>query len=315
MTSYGTIAAAIPGDLLATVKWAKAGSKFTGFVGTFSVFGALGFWLVRWRMQDWLATMESSAAHTIRPAFARVDRRAAFIGEIGAWLLLAEFAAIAWRSLAASHGGMSVGKLADPEDYAQLVLAPGLIIAFWFATKGRRGGWWAALVLGGALAIRHVVTGRWQALVSPLHGASAALWLGTLFVIVAAALPVIMREPVAPRLRGPIVAALVVRYSPLALLAAGWLGLSGLLASWLKLKYLAALWTTPYGRMLIIKLGFVACIVVMGALNWRRVLPSLGTETAAAKLGRVSRWELVFALIVLVVTAVLVGTPPPKLPT
>ena len=308
-------AAVIPADLLAAVKWAKAGSKFTGFLASFAVFGALGFRLVRLRMQDWLRSMESDAARVTGPAFQRVDRRAATIGETGACLLLVEFAAIVWRNMAASRGGrFALVQLAEPEDYAQLILAPGLIIAFWFAIKGRRGGWQAALVLGGALAIRHLVTGRWQALVNPVHGAAAALWLGTLFVIVVAALPVIMQEPVTRASRGPLVAGLVARFSPLALFSAGLVGLSGLLASWLHLKYFAALWTTPYGRVLIIKLVFVACIVAMGALNWRRVLPKLGTVEAAGMLRRASQWELVFTLIVLVVTAVLVCMPSPKLP-
>lgn len=314
MASYTLVAAAIPGDLLSAVKWAKAGSKFTGFLATFAVFGALGFRLVRLRTQDWLCTMESGTAGVIGLAFQRVDRRAAIIGEIGAWLLLAEFAAIVWRNLAASHGGISAGQLAELEDYAQLILAPGMIIAFWSAIKGRRRGWQAALILGGALAIREVVTGRWQALVSPLHGAAAALWLGTLFVIVVAALPVILQEPVDRASRGPLIAGLMARFSPLALFSAGFVVLSGILTSWLHLKYFAALWTTPYGRILIIKLVFVACIVVTGALNWRRVLPALGTEEAAGTLRRVSQWELVITLIVLVVTAVLVSTPQPKLP-
>lgn len=314
MASYTLVAAAIPGDLLSTVRWAKAGSKFIGFMATFGVFGALGFWLVRMRTQAWLDTMDTGAARVIVPAFQRVDRRAAIIGEIGAWLLLVEFAAIVWRSLAASHVEMAATKLAEPEDYAQLILTPGLIIAFWFAMKGRRGGWQAALVLGVGLAFCQLVTGRWQALVNPLHGAAAALWLGTLFVIVVAALPVILQEPVDRASRGPLIAGLMARFSPLALFAAGLVALSGVLTSWLHLKYVSALWTTPYGRMLIIKLVFVACIVVMGALNWQRVLPMLGAETGAEKLRRVSNWELVFALIVLVVTAVLVGTPQPKLP-
>src|ERR1035437_959884 len=315
MAAYTLVAATMPGDLLSAVKWAKAGSKFTGFLASFAVFGALGFRLVRLRMQDWLRTMESDTAIVIGPAFQRVDHRAAAIGEIGACLLVVEFAMIVWRNMAASHGDMFAAvQVADSEDYAQLILAPGLIIAFWLAAKGHRGGWKAALVLGGALAIRHLVTGRWRALINPLHGASAALWLGTLFVIVVAALPVIMKEPVTRATLGSLVAGLMARFSPLALFSAGFVGLSGLLTSWLHLKYFAALWTTPYGRVLIIKLVFVACILVMGALNWRRVLPKLGTVEGAGTLRRASWWELVFTLIVLVVTAVLVSMPRPKLP-
>src|SRR4029079_9871549 len=133
-----------------------------------------------------------------------------------------------------------------------------------FAIQGRRGGWQAALILGGALAFRHIVTGRLQALIRPLHGAAAAVWLGTLLVIVVAALPIFLQEPVEPAWRGPLIAGFMARFSPLALFSAGCVGVSGLLTSWLHLKYVAALWTTPYGRLLIIKLIFVACIVVMG---------------------------------------------------
>jgi len=306
--------AAIPGDLFSAVKWPKAGSKFIGFLATFGVFGAVGFRLVRLRLRDWLGTMESSAAAASEMALQRADRRAAIIGEIGAWLLLAELAAIVWRGLAASHGEVAVSRLLEPEDYAQLIVALGLVVAFWAAIYGRRGGWQAALALAGALAVRHIITGRWQALVSPLHGAAAALWLGTLFVIVVAALPAILQEPIGPAQRAPLITGLMVRFSPLALSSAGFAALSGILTSWLHLKYVAALWTTAYGRVLLLKLVFVACIVVMGAVNWRRVLPTLGTTEAADKLRRVSQWELTFAFIVLVVTALLLATPGPKLP-
>jgi len=315
MTGYSPMAAAITGDLLVAVKWAKTGSKFTGFLAYFGVFGALGFRLVWLRMQDWFRGTEADASGLIGLAFQRVDHRASVIGMLGAGLLLVEFAAIVLRIMAATHGGLFAAvRLAEPEDYAQLALAPGLVIAFWLAAKGRRGGWTAALVLGGVFAVRHLVTGRLRALVNPLHAASAALWLGTLFVIVVAALPVILQEPVPRASRGPLVAGLVARFSPLALFSACFVGLSGLVTSWLHLKYFAALWTTSYGHWLIIKLVFVAGIAAMGALNWRGVLPQLGTEEAAATLRRASRWELVFTLIVLVVTAVLVSVPSPKLP-
>ncbi len=315
MTGFSPIVAAVTGDLLSAVKWTKAGSKFIGFLANFGVFGALGFRLVRLRLQDWLRATETDTGGLIGPAFQRVDCRASVIGVVGAVLLLVEFAAIVGRNLTTTHGDLFAAvRLAEPEDCAQLVLAPGLVIAFFLAARGRRGGWTAALVLGGLFAVRHLVTGRLRALVNPLHAASAALWLGTLFVIVVAALPVILQEPVPCAARGPLVAGLVARFSPLALISAGFVGLSGLVTSWLHLKYFAALWTTAYGHWLIIKLVCVAGIAAMGALNWRRVLPRLGTAEAAGTLQRASRWELIFTLIVLVVTAVLVSVPSPKLP-
>lgn len=314
MSNHPPQVAVIAGGLVSAVKWAKAGSKFIGFLAYFGVFGALGFRLVRLRLPDWLRATKEGTTSAIGPAYQRVDVRACVIGLLGAGLLLVEFAAIIGRNMAAAHGGLAALRLAEPEDWAQLILAPGLLVAFGLAARGRRGGWTTALVLGGLFAVRHLVTGRLRALVNPLHAASAALWLGTLFVIMVAALPVILRDPVPRAARGPLVAGQVARFSSLALWSACGVGLSGLLTSWLHLKYFAALWTTSYGQWLMIKLVFVAGIAAMGALNWRRVLPQLGTGAAAGKLQRASRWELTFALVVLVITAVLVSVPSPKPP-
>jgi putative copper export protein len=84
--------------------------------------------------------------------------------------------------------------------------------------------------------------------------------------------------------------------------------------SWLHLKYVAALWTTSYGYTLIAKLGVVAVVVALGAWNWRRMTPKLSAEEAAHELRRSSAAELVFAGVVLLLTAVLVSLPGPKLP-
>jgi putative copper export protein len=61
----------------------------------------------------------------------------------------------------------------------------------------------------------------------------------------------------------------------------------------------------------LIKLAFVAIVVVMGAINWRRLLPSLGDDQSARRITRTAGTELTFAVLVLAVTAVLVSTPPP----
>jgi putative copper export protein len=55
----------------------------------------------------------------------------------------------------------------------------------------------------------------------------------------------------------------------------------------------------------------VALVIVMGALNWRRVLPTLGDEAAARRITRTAGTELTLAALVLAVTAVLVSTSPP----
>jgi len=134
-------------------------------------------------------------------------------------------------------------------------------------------------------------------------------------VLVVAGLPAILRGPVPRDRRWQLVAELVGRFSKVALVAAGFAGLSGIVASWLHLKYLAALWTTPYGYALDLKLFVVAIVVALGAWNWRRLTPKLNADESVHQLRRSATAELVFAAIVLLVTAVLVILPNPKIPT
>jgi putative copper export protein len=55
----------------------------------------------------------------------------------------------------------------------------------------------------------------------------------------------------------------------------------------------------------------VAIVVILGALNWRRMLPRLGDEHTARRITRTAGAELTFAALVLAATAVLVSTSPP----
>ena len=83
---------------------------------------------------------------------------------------------------------------------------------------------------------------------------------------------------------------------------------------WTHLKVLSALWTTPYGYALIAKLCVVLGVVALGAWNWRRQKPRLGSVESALALRRSARAELVAASLVLAVTAILVSLPSPKPP-
>jgi len=102
------------------------------------------------------------------------------------------------------------------------------------------------------------------------------------------------------------------QFSPLALGSAAVLATFGVITAWRHLKRLDALWTTPYGYALIAKLCVVAGVVALGAWNWRRQKPRLGTEGGAIALKRSARAELALAGVVLVLTAVLVSLPSPR---
>ncbi len=76
--------------------------------------------------------------------------------------------------------------------------------------------------------------------------------------------------------------------------------------------HLDALWTTPYGYALIAKLAVVLIVIGLGAFNWRKQRPLLGSEQATGVLRRSATAELVAATLVLVITAILVSLPSPS---
>jgi copper transport protein len=303
-------------DAAPLVSWSKAIFKIISYLAHFAIFGALGFRFLVLRSRGAQHADSGADSAALASVHEVAERHAARIGLVGALLVVLDFVVNIMSQ--ASAKGISVvdaARRGDPEDIAEIVLAPLLIIAFALALRRARGAWVLAGLAGIALALRHVVTGRWVALINPLHEFAGALWLGTLFMIVIAGLPAILRSAASGERRGRLVAELLARFSPLALAAAAVLGVTGVVTAWRHLKYVAALWTTPYGYALDAKL-FVVCIVVaLGAWNWRRVLPRLGEEDAAHALRRSSTTELLFAGVVLLITAVLVSLPGPKLPT
>ncbi len=259
------------------------------FVAWFAIFGPLGFRFV--------VSREAGEREPERelPAFdelrAAALRGAALIGLTGGLLLVFDLLPLNARN--------------------QVSIICGIVLAVAYAIARRRpGAWWLALLAGIVLTFQSIVRLRWATLVNPIHMTAAALWIGTLFVMVAAGLPAILRAPIGER-RGALVAELVARFSPLALIGAGFLVASGVVTAWRHLGSLHALGTTAYGITLIVKLCFVAVVVALGAWNWRRMSPRLGTEEAAAGIRRSASAEVGVTAIVLIITAVLVSLPSP----
>jgi copper transport protein len=145
------------------------------------------------------------------------------------------------------------------------------------------------------------------------HVLAACAWLGTLLTLLFAALPLVRGARSMARIgSGALVASLVRAFHPFALTCAAVVVASGLLAAWLRLPTVASLWESSYGKILLLKLAFVALVVVLGAINWRRLLPTLGDDHAARRITRTASVELTIAALVLAVTAVLVSTSPPE---
>ena len=201
---------------------------------------------------------------------------------------------------------------------AQLGGALAAILGFRSARRGQRAGW--SFAAAGALMLAFTPAFSGHAVAAPrltalailadgIHVIAAGGWLGSLLMVIGVGLPAI-RHAEETR-RGQLVAELVNAFSPTALLFAGLLGATGVFAAWLHLGGLAPLWESSYGRTLLIKLGILSVVAATGAYNWLRVRPTLGDIEGARRIRRSSTVELAVGLVVLLVTAVLVATPPP----
>jgi len=147
-------------------------------------------------------------------------------------------------------------------------------------------------------------------IVDGLHVLAAGAWIGGLAALLLVVLPGTSSAPQGLRI---VVRAQMVRaFSPLALVSASLLTVTGTFAAWRHVGQVDALWLTPYGRTLLVKLGLIACVAGIGAYNWRRIAPALDDAVSHRDLRTTAILELALGVLVLLVTAVLVATPTPS---
>jgi putative copper export protein len=125
-------------------------------------------------------------------------------------------------------------------------------------------------------------------------------------ILVAAGMSVALRSGPERSHGGQAVAQMVRGFSPLALVAASVLVVSGATTAWRHLDGFGSLLTSAYGNALLVKLGLVALVFAIGAWNWRRATPRLDSAEGTAGIYRSARAEVLVAALVILVTAVLV---------
>ena len=148
------------------------------------------------------------------------------------------------------------------------------------------------------------------------HLSAASLWLGGIAALAVASLATRPSDQSSRAAN---------RFSAVALPAIGVIVLSGVVQGWRQIGSWGALFHTTYGRLLIVKVGLVAGIVIVASASREvvrsRVVPSaLGTVRQRSVLGadaqsvqelRNGIWtEVLLAVVVLAVTAALVFTAP-----
>ncbi|MEO6878721.1 MAG: CopD family protein [Gemmatimonadaceae bacterium] len=285
------------------IQWPEPIVQLIGFIAQFLAAGAIGFRFF---------ALKGSEIETDRPFYDDAARRAAMMGLFG---IAISVVTMLWElpgQAARKHLG-SVDFLAStPQSALQLMFLVCAVVGFALACAHVRAGWPLAAIGVVAGSLRAVFAGKWTSLVNPIHVLAAGLWIGTLFVLVVAGLSALLKHEPTKARRSAIAADMVNGFSPLALSMGAVVVTFGLITAWRHLHHLSALWTTPYGYALIVKLVFVAMVFALGAWNWRRQRPTLGTEGAAASIRRSATTELTVAAIVLMVTAIIVSLPSPK---
>lgn len=292
------------------VNWPQPIFELLGFVSAFLATGAVGFRFIV--LRSWAGGRASGISDDFHDAGGVASRRAAVLGLLGAIATLA-FLLLDLRGNAAEH---QVSLVALISSNAADALEVGLSLAalLGFALAAFKVGWgWLLAAAGVVLGVfEPAVFGKWSRLVNPIHMFAGGLWIGTLFHLVVSGIVPALRGGLTSERRGAFVQEMTARFSPFALGSAGLLAVFGVITAWRHLKTLAALWTTPYGITLIVKLCVVGCVLALGAFNWKRQRPLLGTEAGARSLRRSARAELMVAAVVLIITSVLVSLPSPS---
>jgi len=150
-----------------------------------------------------------------------------------------------------------------------------------------------------------------------LHVIAMSVWVGGLVTLVFA-LPAATRALEAPD-RTRLLAAALLRFSPLALAAVCLLLATGLVQSYAHVRSLDNLLHTGFGRAVLIKFLILLALIAFGAWNRQRGLPRLERLAAdraspgatGAALRRSLRFEVALLAVVLGVTAALVSYAPP----
>ncbi|MBW8487540.1 copper resistance CopC/CopD family protein, partial [Actinomadura parmotrematis] len=223
---------------------------------------------------------------------------------IGGWLLAV--ATVAQLLLQGPRTGESLaGTLGYRYGQAAVARLVLLAVAGW-ALRARTPSRARRVLAGGAVTgalfsealLGHAAAGGdapFAVFAVTLHLAAMCLWTGGLTVLV---LLVLAR----PRPDAPL---LLRRWSRAAAWAVGVLAVTGAYQAWREVGAFPALGGTPYGRLLLVKLGLFAAALAAAGVARRR----LGARTA---LRRAAAVELTAHLAVLAVTATLTGSRPAR---
>jgi copper transport protein len=149
-----------------------------------------------------------------------------------------------------------------------------------------------------------------------LHVAAMSLWVGGLVVLIAV-LPLATRA-LDPPDRTRLLAATLLRFSPVAFAAVCAILLSGLVQSYVHVRSIDNLITTGYGRAVLAKMALLVVLIAFGAYNRQRGVPRMkALAEGGSAPGRDGLWlrrslraEVLLLAVVIGVTSLLVSYAP-----
>jgi putative copper export protein/methionine-rich copper-binding protein CopC len=280
-----------------------------------SLIGVLGAITFRIAVLGRLTTSEASVTQVL-PAAASLSAR---IGAVSA--LLALVAALLRLVAQQAAVGIDMGILINATTWGRGWLlhagaAAVAFVGFVMARRDGRQGWLLAIPAAFALSLAPALSGHAIAaepvalnvMADTVHVIGAGGWLGTLLLVLFAGIPSAQR---AGADRDHIIAVLVRAFSPLALVFAAIVAATGVFRAWQQIGTFGDLFSSGYGQALLLKLGALAVVLALGAYNFLRIRPSLPDRAASHRLRRSAGLELAMGALVVLLTAVLVATPPP----
>jgi copper transport protein len=278
----------------------EAGPKAALYaLAQFAVGVAVAHWLLRRAPND-------PGLESLIP---RLDERLARLAVWIPCLAMAALAARVWGHTAVSFGAAdawspeNLGLIAWESRWGQawrvqLVAACALLAAAIVINLRPRFGWIAFTVAAFALCwtvplLGHGAGSIRRLLVHGTHLMASAAWVGTLAAIAALCVRAQGRDTTI------VVAALVRRFSAMALPGAAMVVLTGLIAAVTYVGSWANLFGTPYGRALVVKLAGFSGVVLCGWVNWQR------SRRGDVPRVQIMMAELAFAAAVIATTSVL----------
>ncbi len=105
---------------------------------------------------------------------------------------------------------------------------------------------------------------------------------------------------------------LATRFSVLAAWSLVAVAVSGVVLAWTIIGSVGGFWQTDFGRLLLVKVAFVAGVAAMGAYNHRVLVPALvaDAESDAVRFRRAITVEAALFSVILLITSLLVVANP-----